>query len=117
MVAGWFSSSPRQELENGISGRFIPSKANRTEVFRMVRCFSMLQEIFMEPRITVGPTVLALFTSCHRGQLANGRRMYSIASKAERTAIAPSAILSLTWLAFYMEIRARLALVAVPSMT
>src|SRR5437773_12373280 len=95
MEAELFSSSRRHGLENGISGRFIPSKANQTGVFLMARCSSTVGVISTEPLITAGRTGLALFTSCLPDLSVNGRRGYVIASKAEPTVTDPSAILFL----------------------
>ena len=69
-----FSSSHPHQLENGILGRSIPSKGNRTEVSLTVRCFALLRENFMGPLTTVAETVSALFMSYLPGPLANGAR-------------------------------------------
>jgi uncharacterized repeat protein (TIGR03803 family) len=81
MAAELFSSSRRRKSESGISRRFIHSEANRTGVFLMARCSSMLRVISMEPLITAGLIISALSTSWLLGLTANGGRGYSIASK------------------------------------
>src|SRR3981081_4200476 len=95
------------ELENGISERFIPSQVNRMEVFLMVRCCSVVRVISTEPLITAGPIILVLFTSYILALAAAGRRRYSIASKAEATVAARSAISFLITLAIFMGLRVR----------
>src|SRR5206468_10714435 len=116
MEAELFSSSRKVELQDGISGRFIPSKGSQTGVFPTARYSSIVQGGFMEPRITAELTVLGLFTNCRLGLSANGMRMSFIASKTEATAIAPSAISFLTPSAISMELRARAVWVVAPSL-
>src|SRR6267143_3087106 len=106
MEAELFSRS-RPGEQNGISGRFIHSGANRTGVFLTERCSSMLRVISLERLTTAGIIISVLFMSCLVGLSANGRRRYSIASETELTAVAPSAILFLTALAISMGQRVR----------
>src|SRR6516165_1122817 len=101
-----FLNSRRGELKNGISERFIPSQVNQTEVFLMARCCSVVRVISTEPLITAGPIIL-VFTSCIRALAGNGQRGYSIASKAEETVVARSAILFLITSAISTGLRVR----------
>ena len=67
-----FSNSHQQQVENGISRRFIPSMGNPTEAFLMARCSPLLRVNSMEPLTTEVQTVLVRFTSWFPGRLGNG---------------------------------------------
>src|SRR6516165_3063014 len=112
-----FLNSRRGELKNGISERFIPSQVNQTEVFLMARCCSVVRVISTEPLITAGPIILVLFTSCIRALAGNGQRGYSIASKAEETVVARSAILFLITSAISTGLRVRAVQATVRSLS
>src|SRR6476620_2778959 len=64
-----FSTSHRQQLGNGISGRYILFTANPTGVFRTARYSAVLRAKSMGPPITVVKTVSALFTNFHPGPM------------------------------------------------
>src|SRR6266513_250676 len=114
MVAELFLSLRRGEWDSGLSGQFIPSGANRTAVFLMAGCYLMVRVTSTEPPIMAGLMVSALFTNCRAGPSANGTSTYSIASKREAMAIAPSAILLWIRLAISMELRARVVWAVAP---
>src|SRR6266550_7689159 len=86
MEAELFLSSHRQQLGNGISGRYILSAANPTGVFLTARCSALVRVKSMGPPITVAKTGSALFTNCLPDLLGNGMGEGFIASKPEATA-------------------------------
>src|SRR5437773_662929 len=104
---GLVTSSLPHHSDDGRGGELIASKANQTGVFLMARCSSTVGVISTEPLITAGRTALALFTSCLPDLSVNGRRGYFIASKAEPTVTAPSAISFLMRMAISMGLRVK----------
>src|SRR5215211_8244820 len=91
--ADLFSSSHQQQLENGISGRFILFTGNLTGVFLTARCSALVLVKSMGPRITVVKTASALFTNCLPDLLENGTAECFTASRPEAMATVRSAIL------------------------
>ena len=74
MATELFSSSHRQQLASGISGRYIRFTVNPTEVFLTARYSALVRVKSMGPLITVVETALALFTNSLPGPLGNGTR-------------------------------------------
>src|SRR6476620_8562303 len=70
-----FSSSHRQQLGNGISGRYILFMGNPTGVFLTARCSAFLRVKSTGPLTTVVKTVSALFTNCRLAPMTLGNGM------------------------------------------
>src|SRR3954471_20839286 len=102
-----FSSSHRQRLGNGISGRCILFTANPTGVFLTALYCAVLRAKSTGVPIKVAKIVSALFTSCLPGPLENGTGESSIAFKPEATATVRSAISFATQSAIFMVPRVK----------